>query len=121
MILTHLLNQLKDECYDARFERLCSFLQVYTVFKLYTYVNIVYTYVYTTVNTKNTYIRIYSIYTPVLLLVGVHFKFFKKVFSKSTCDASKWRRYCRRSTGYCSVLPLGTTAMVLDYRPCRWY
>ena len=37
------------------------------------------------------------------------------------CDASKWRRYCRRSAGYCSVLPLGTTAMVRDYRPWRWY
>ena len=29
------------------------------------------------------------------------------------CDASKWRRYYRRSTGHCSVLPLGTSAVVL--------
>ena len=29
------------------------------------------------------------------------------------CYASKWRRYYRRSTGHCSVLPLGTTAVVL--------
>ena len=31
----------------------------------------------------------------------------------SCCYASKWRRYYRRSTGHCSVLPLGTATVVL--------
>ena len=33
------------------------------------------------------------------------------------CNASKWRQYYRRSTGYRSVLRLGTTARYYSYYP----
>ena len=100
----------KNQLYSSLF-LVCLITKLYTIFYYLHYFllfsKFTYYFVWRNLPTNSNYFtKIYLLFSVTLMII---------------CDASKWRRYYRRSTGYCQILPLGTTAMVRDYRPWRWY